>query len=151
VAGHNVQEIALKGLSKKACERLIRQVLGKDLSADAMARVIEQSAGNALFLEELIRSLAEGKPDEQPETVLAMLQARIARLDSGARRAVRAAAVFGQTFWRDGVAAILGAASSHVDIEAPLGALLDAELVQEHASSRLANQKEYGFSPRPGP
>ncbi len=143
--GHNIQEIALKGLSKKACERLIRQVLGKDLSAESMARVIEQSAGNALFLEELIRSLAEGKPEEQPDTVLAMLQARIARLDSGARRAVRAAAVFGQTFWRDGVAAVLGAAGSHVDVEAPLGALLDAELVQEHASSRLANQKEYGF------
>lgn len=143
--GHNLQEIALKGLSKKACERLIRQVLGKDLPAAALTRVVEQSAGNALFLEELIRSVAEGKPEEQPETVLAMLQARIARLDAGARRAVRAAAVFGQTFWRDGLAAILDASSSSADVELALGALLDAELVQEHSTSRLANQKEYGF------
>lgn len=143
--GHNMQEIALKGLSKKACERLIRQVLGKDLPAATLARVVEQSAGNALFLEELIRSLAEGKPEEQPETVLAMLQARIARLDAGARRAVRAAAVFGQTFWRDGLAAILDASSSSSDLDGPLGALLDAELIQEHSSSRLARQKEYGF------
>lgn len=84
--GHKVQEILLKGLSKKACERLIHQVLGKDLSAEAVAYVVEQSAGNALFLEELIRSLAEGKVGEQPETVVAMLQARIGRLRTTARR-----------------------------------------------------------------
>jgi len=57
--GHKVQEIVLRGLSRKACERLIREVLGKDVPAAARDRIIDQSAGNALFLEELIRSIAE--------------------------------------------------------------------------------------------
>jgi len=39
------------------------------------------AAGNALFLEELIRAAAEGKGGELPETVLAMLQARLSRLE----------------------------------------------------------------------
>src|SRR5262249_40519231 len=98
-AGHKVQEIALRGLSRRACERLIREVLGKDVPGAAVDRAIEQSAGNALFLEEMIRAIAEGKAEEQPETVVAMLQARIGRLPAGPRRTLEAASVFGQTFW----------------------------------------------------
>src|SRR5262249_21610658 len=106
-----LQQILLKALSKKACERLIYQVLGKQVAAEAVARAVEQAAGNALFLEELIRAIVEGGATEQkevPDTVIAMLQARIGRFDSGSRRAVRAAAVFGQTFWGGGVASVLG-------------------------------------------
>jgi serine/threonine protein kinase/tetratricopeptide (TPR) repeat protein len=142
---HKFQEIALKGLSRKACERLIQQVLGKNVPEETVARVVEQSAGNALYLEELIRSLAEGKSAEQPETVLAMLQARIGRLDSGARRVVRAAAVFGQNFWQGGVAALLGVPKGSAEIEEGLKSATHAELLQPHASSRFANEKEYGF------
>ena len=52
---HKLQEHKLKGLSKKACERLIQQVLGPQVPAEQIARAVAQSAGNALFLEELIR------------------------------------------------------------------------------------------------
>ena len=142
---HKVQEIPLKGLSKKACERLIKQVLGSDLAADVIARIVEQSEGNALFLEELIRFLAEGKAGEQPGTVLAMLQARIGRLEAGARLAVRAASVFGQTCWQGGVAAVLGAAHSDSEVEQWLEVLIHAELVQRHTTSRLVKEKEYSF------
>lgn len=143
--GHKVQELPLKGLSKKACERLILQVLGKEVPSEAIARAVEQSAGNALFLEELIRSIAEGKMAEQPETVVAMLQARIGRLQVGARRAVRAAAIYGQTFWRSGLSAILQVPESDPDVDSWLVALADAEFIQPHLKSRLINDKEYGF------
>lgn len=53
--GHKLQEVPLKGLSKKACERLIHQVLGSAVSPTIIARAVEQSAGNALFLEETVR------------------------------------------------------------------------------------------------
>lgn len=142
---HKVQELPLKGLSKKACERLIAQVLGKNVAPAAVARAVEQASGNALFLEELIRAIADGKSDEQPETVLAMLQARIGRLDSGARRAVRAAAVFGQTFWQGGVATLLGLPTDDAEVKASLAAMVHAELVQPHTSSRFAKESEYGF------
>ncbi len=54
---HKFQEIALKGLSRKACERLIQQVLGNDVPTETVARVVEQSAGNALYLEEPMPTL----------------------------------------------------------------------------------------------
>lgn len=144
-SGLKMQQVPLKGLSKKASERLINHILGKEVSNEAVARAIEQSGGNALFLEELIRSLVEEESSERPETVLAMLQVRIGRLDSGARRAVRAASVFGQTFWEGGVAAILGLPKGSADVQRGLAALSEAELVQIHAHSSLAGEKEYGF------
>jgi predicted ATPase len=96
---HVLHEIRLKGLSKKACERLIHQVLGTHIASGVIAHAVEPSADNPLLLEELIRAIAERTAAEQPDTVVAMLQARIGRLDAGPRRAVRAAAIFGQTFW----------------------------------------------------
>jgi tetratricopeptide (TPR) repeat protein len=147
---HKLQEIQLKGLSKRACERLIQQVLGRDVAPEQIARAIEQSAGNALFLEELIRSLSEGDSGRQSETVVAMLQARIGRLEPGARRAVRAAAILGQTFWRGAVEAIVGAgpggsAESGGDVTAWFSTLVDAELIQRSPRSRLAGETEYLF------
>jgi hypothetical protein len=141
--GHKMQEIALRGLGRKACERLIREVLGKDVPAAVLDRAVEQSTGNALFLEELIRTIAEEKGEEQPETVVAMLQARMGRLPAGPRRALQAASVFGQTFWAGGVAQVLAAAPA--DVTGWLSALIEAELVQPSPTSRLQGEKEYAF------
>ncbi|MFO0574823.1 MAG: protein kinase [Polyangia bacterium] len=103
-----VQEIPLRGLSRKACERLVLEILGRQAPPSVVARIVHQASGNALFLEELIRAQAEGKAGELPETVLAMLQSRIARLGAQLRRVLRAGSVFGETFWRGGVVALLG-------------------------------------------
>lgn len=143
--GRSAQDLRLQGLGKKACARLIEQALGKSVAPELIARAVEQSAGNVLFLEELIRSIAEGNMPEQSETVLAMLQARIGRLSAGARRAIRAAAVFGQTFFQGGLAAILGLGASDPALKSCLTTLVSAELVQVNATSSLANDAEYRF------
>ena len=143
--GQKLQEIALKGLSKKACERLVRQVLSEAISAEEVRWIVEQSAGNALFLEELIRAAAEKETGDRPDTVLAMLQARIGRLETGPRRAVEAASVFGQTFWRGGVLALLG---PHVDgqaVDTWLDTLVHAETVERRPRTRFPNDIEYCF------
>ena len=51
-----------------------------------MATLVERADGNAFYLEELIRAAAEGKGADLPETVLAMVQARLEALDAEARR-----------------------------------------------------------------
>jgi hypothetical protein len=143
-----LQQLQLSALSKKACERLIYQVLGKQVAPETVARAVEQAAGNALFLEELIRAIAEGKSTAEggaPETVIAMLQARIGRFDAGPRRAVRAAAVFGQTFWDGGVAALLGLPKAGPEVGSWLSTLVDAEVIERRSSSRLAHEDEYAF------
>jgi tetratricopeptide (TPR) repeat protein len=142
---HKRQDLALKGLSKRACERLFRQILGEQLAPEAAARLIEQAGGNALFLEELIRAAAEGKTDAQPETVIAMLQARVGRFETGPRRAALAASVFGQAFWLGGVATVLGLSKTDAELEAWIETLIEAEMIQPHKQSQLTGQREYGF------
>ena len=48
------------------------------------------------------------------ETVIAMAQARIESLEPEARHVLRAASVFGQVFWRSGVAALVGDTATQV-------------------------------------
>src|SRR5262249_2246679 len=143
--GQAVKHLPLPGLGRKACERVIHHALGKALDAAAVTRLVEQSAGNALFLEELIRAVAEGKATELPPTVMAMLEARLARLPMEARQVLHAASLFGQTFWRGGVARVLEGVPGAVQVEAGLRVLVGAELVERHRQSRLSGAAEYGF------
>jgi tetratricopeptide (TPR) repeat protein len=142
---HMPQELVLKGLSQRACERLIRQALGNQISIESVAGMVEQSGGNALFLEELIRAAVEEPLSQKPETVIAMLQARIGHLAVGPRRAVMAASVLGQTLWQAGVAHILRLPIDAPELEGWLRALTQAEFIEPHSSSHIPGEKEFGF------
>jgi predicted ATPase len=137
------QPLPLQPLSKKAGERLVHQVLAGDVSEETVARIVEHAAGNALFLEELIRAEAEGRTGQAPETVLAILQARIGRLDAGARRVLRAASVFGEIAWVAGIHALLG--SGGHDIDDALQRLTENEILEEPRDSRFPGEREVRF------
>ncbi|HEX2570458.1 MAG TPA: AAA family ATPase [Polyangia bacterium] len=140
-----VQEMYLGGLGRKASEQLVRTVLGKDAPAQTVDRIVEQAGGHALFLEELIRAVAEGA-EELPETVLAMLQARLLRLEDRARRMLTAASVFGDRFWRGGLVALLGAdGQGDGEVERCLQLLVSAETIARQRESRLPGEEEYAF------
>lgn len=141
----SLQEVPLRGLSQKASIRLVREVLGPEVPEDVMARLVGQASGNALFLEELIRSVAEGHGEELPGSVLAMLQSRLQRLDQEARRVALAASVFGRTFWAEGVQGMLEPHLSPEDMSAGLKRLVELELVQKQPGSRFPGQTEYRF------
>jgi hypothetical protein len=144
-----VQELRLTGLGKRASERLVRQILGPSTADATITRVVEQAAGNALFIEELARAVAEGKGDEPPATVLAMLQSRLLRMDAGARRILRAASIFGLTFWRQGLLWLCGLRHAPPDqqaaIDTGLRYLLEAEIIERHRKSRFPEDQQYGF------
>ena len=53
---HKLQQLALKPLARRACQRLVEHVLGRSVDPVAMARLVDQSSGNALFLEETVSS-----------------------------------------------------------------------------------------------
>ncbi|HEX3762359.1 MAG TPA: AAA family ATPase, partial [Kofleriaceae bacterium] len=105
----NVQEIRLKGLGRRASERLVRQVLGAGVAAATVEELAHQADGNALYLEELIRAAVEGKGQGAPlpQTVLAMVETRLAGLPRDARRVLRVASVFGEVCWDGAVIALL--------------------------------------------
>lgn len=141
-----LQTIALRPLSHKASERLVREVLGeRPVGTVTLARIVEQAAGNALFLEELIRSAAEERADERSNTVLAILLARLRRLKPEARRVLRAASVFGPTFWVSGLQFMCERGGSHPRVANSLHSLVHAEIIEEHRSSHFPQESEYGF------
>ncbi len=146
-----VHPLPLHSLSKKAGERLVLQVLGPDTAPEQATQLVERSAGNPLFLEELIRSAAEGKAEALPETVAAMIQARIGRLSPGTRRALRAASVLGETFIESGVCRLLaatpgpGPGPAEEPIQSALAELVRAEIIEKGAERRSAIEPQYRF------
>ncbi|HWO25900.1 MAG TPA: protein kinase [Kofleriaceae bacterium] len=143
----NVQEIRLKELGKKAGERLVRQVLGDRAGADTVERLVKLADGNAFYLEELIRAVAEGrdKGGALPETVLAMVETRLARLSPDARRVLRAASVFGEVCWEGGVDLLMEGAMEPASVSAQLARLVEQELLVARPHGRFADQRELAF------
>lgn len=122
--------LPLHPLAQGATRRLIRQVLGEAVGDQTVERIVAQAGGNALYLEELIRA-ADARRERVPETVLAMLQARIGLLPADERRVLRAASVFGEHFPLAGVQELLGrSAEPALELDAALAALADHEVLE---------------------
>lgn len=141
-AGREMQLMTLGGLPKRGAESLVRSMLGDAADAQTMATIVERAGGNAFYLEELIRAVSESRRHSFPETVLGMVEARISAIDPEARRTLRAASVFGKTFWNGGLHELLrdqlaGDATAHIK------QLLDQELIVRHGSSRFSGEAEY--------
>jgi serine/threonine protein kinase/tetratricopeptide (TPR) repeat protein len=138
-------EVRLPELSPKASESLARSVLGDAGTSDMVSGLVQRAQGNAFYLEELIRSAAEGHGDELPGSVVVMIQARLERLEPEARQALTAASVFGQAFWGGAVVALLGGPERAGDVDAWLDELGARELVTRRSESRFPGQREYVF------
>jgi eukaryotic-like serine/threonine-protein kinase len=141
----NIQALRLKELGRKASERLVRQVLGDSVGPRTIERLIQQADGNAFYLEELIRAAAEGKDRALPETVLAMVETRLARLADDARRVLRAASVFGEVCWETGVSALLRGAMGDAMVSEWLTRLVEQEVLTMRPSSRFPGECELAF------
>jgi hypothetical protein len=140
-----MQQVPMRGLSSKASARLVREVVGTNVPGALVDKLVEQAAGNALFLEELIRGVVEGRGEAPPETVLAMLQARLMRLEPQSRQVLLAASLFGRTFWVGGVRALLAGELSNEVLEHALRMLVEKEWVEPQPSSRFPGEVEYLF------
>jgi tetratricopeptide (TPR) repeat protein len=139
-------QVPLLELGKKASEELARAMLGEHVSTETILRITERAAGNAFFLEELIRAVAEQPgTDTLPPSVLAMAQARLEALDPEARQLLRAASVFGQVFWKDAVATLVGKQNDPTGVQEWLVRLGDRELLSKRRSSRYSGHEEYVF------
>jgi tetratricopeptide (TPR) repeat protein len=145
-ADRQVQEIRLKGLGRRASERLVRQVLGAGVAQNTIEGLAQQADGNALYLEELIRAAAEGKDKDAPlpATVLAMVETRLARLPREARRVLRVASVFGEVCWEGGVVALLEGVMGP-KVGELLATLVEQEVLVARRDSRFPGERELAF------
>ena len=94
-------QIALRPLGVDPSRSLLRSVVGDaSLRPEVEEQVLSRAEGNPFFLEELGRAVVEHggtEPLRIPETVQAVLAARIDRLAADDKRLLQAAAVLGRT------------------------------------------------------
>ncbi|WP_438013574.1 protein kinase [Sorangium sp. So ce315] len=143
-AQRGVQHIKLGPLSQRASERLVRSVFGDELAPSEVARLVEHADGHPFFLEELMRARAEGRSD-LPPTVVALMHTRIEALPAEARRTLRAASLFGGSFWPEGVRQLLGAGTPAESVDRWLKSLLEEELIARRGASRYPGHEELTF------
>jgi class 3 adenylate cyclase/tetratricopeptide (TPR) repeat protein len=156
----NTSSVALDPLTAEESHELIRLLLAvDDLPPSVHDRILERAEGNPFFLEEIIRRLVDGgliersgdrwrategiEEVEIPDTVQAVLAARIDLLDATDKRIGQAAAVVGRVFWPGPVADLTGASAD--DLDAALRRLEDRELILSRPGSSLAGQPEFIF------
>jgi tetratricopeptide (TPR) repeat protein len=129
----DLQRISLPPLTPRSAQKLVKAAL-PEMSGDQAAWIVERADGNPFYLEELIRAVAAGAGTHAlPETVIGMVQARFDALGADAKRVLRAAAVFGQTFRPAGVRHLLGG-----DHDRSLDQWLDILVQKEVLFSRQA-------------
>ncbi|HEY6102877.1 MAG TPA: AAA family ATPase [bacterium] len=141
----NATTIDLPPLRATEVEQLVASLGSQGLAADVLQTIARRAEGNPLFVEELVRMIMEGSvPGTQiPDTVQAVITARIDRLPVPERRALQTAAVIGRTFWPSAVAALAG---QHPDETTTiLGSLVGKELIVERPASTIAGEREYAF------
>lgn len=139
-----VFQLRLTGLSRRASERLAREILGENAEPAVVERVVERAHGNPFWLEELVR--VEAESGQVPDAVVLMAQARLERLNHEARLVLRAASILGRRFWDGGVLALLGPKLSSVALARVLANLEEREIVAALPNSRFRQQRELEFS-----
>jgi tetratricopeptide (TPR) repeat protein len=134
----DVQRVTLRGLTRRAGRELVQQVLGA-VDEETMGWLLERADGNPFYLEELMRAVATDGRASLPETVVGMVQARLDALGDDPRRVLRAASVFGQTFSRAGVSALLSERDRQI-----LPMCLDVLVTREVVFPREAGHADAG-------
>jgi tetratricopeptide (TPR) repeat protein len=149
--------IPLAPLERDDLSRLIDDLIAaRPLASGMRAELRRRAGGNPLFAEELVRMAVErrGAPagatadgDDQsmlvPDTVQAVISARLDTLADGERMVLHDAAVVGETFWAGALATL--ARTDRATIEPLLDRLADREFIRSKSTSAVAGEREYAF------
>ena len=137
-------QVLLDPLSPGDTESLVAALLPD--GETVLPAVVERSGGNPLFAEEMARRISEEggmHETELPDTVQAVLAARLDALEPFERRVVQQAAVVGRTFWEGSLASL--AHSEGRDLAPVLHALQEKDILAPGAEGRLAGERELAF------
>ncbi len=156
---HRTTVLELQPLSNSESNQLVDELLAAaDLPEPLRARILEKSGGNPFFVEEVVRTfidegvimkvtptknsdqngvqwwvLSGGEDIDIPDTIQALLVARIDRLDEDVRQTLQMAAVIGRQFYYRVLDAISQSPEGKLPLEKHLSTLLRAGLIREAA------------------
>ena len=141
----NALTLSLPALSDEDTTALIHALLMRPLlAADVQQALIERAGGNPLYAEEFVRLVEEGRLEQAlPESVQAIIAARLDALAPADKQVVQQAAVLGKVFWLGGVAHVAG--QSRWAVEESLHRLERREFIRRERSSSVATETEFAF------
>jgi class 3 adenylate cyclase len=144
--------LELDPLSAQDADRMLDEMLAGGLPAELSELVVERAEGNPFFVEELLGVLIDRGilvredgdwllhelPSEfaVPDSVHAVLAARIDLLGAAEKSALQAAAVIGRVFWT-------GPVYELVEAKPDLRVLEDRDFIRRRAGSSMVGEREY--------
>lgn len=150
----NASLLWLQPLSESEAGRLFDDALAEALPLELRRLVVERAEGNPLFVEELIGTLVDRgnlkrvgeswqatrlqSSMDIPDSVQAVLAARIDMLPSLEKAALQAAAVVGRAFWIGPVRRLVGG-------EPDFGLLEERDFIRRRPGSSMVGEQEYAI------
>jgi predicted ATPase/DNA-binding SARP family transcriptional activator len=146
----NASTISLGPLSQGETATLVVSLLeGAELPDQIEAVLLERAGGNPLYAEEFSRMYRERRVAggnggvDVPETVQALIAARLDTLPTQRKALLQDAAVVGEVFWAGAVAAV--GARREEEVAADLQELVRKELIRRARESSVASDAEFSF------
>ena len=144
----NATTINLPPLSDRETAELVSHLVTTSvLSPKLQQGVLERAGGNPLYAEEFVRLLADRDPGggemELPESLQALIAARLDTLSPERKSLLQDAAVLGKVFWVGALAEIGG--RDQAELELALHELARKELVRPVRVSSMEGESEYSF------
>jgi class 3 adenylate cyclase len=153
--GRDSETLWLESLSSSDAARMLDELIPAELPVPVREVVIQRAEGNPFFVEELVRTLIDlGVLERQnggwtaheladelvvPDTVRAVLAARIDLLEPAEKSALQAAAVIGRTFWSGPVYELLEG------LEPDLRLLEERDFIRHRPGSSIVGEREFAI------
>ncbi|HXL44273.1 MAG TPA: adenylate/guanylate cyclase domain-containing protein [Gaiellaceae bacterium] len=151
----NMTILGLEPLSTDDASYLLDELLAADLPAPIRDVVVSHAEGNPFFVEELIGNLIDAGVLQRengswrardlppgytmPDSVQAVLAARIDLLGEVDKAALQAAAVIGRVFWPGPVRDLIGGSEPSFD------ALEERDFIRRRTGTSLEGEREFAF------
>ena len=145
--------IELEPLSDEESAELVEQLLSQlagtagERPASLPQDALDRAEGNPLFVEETIRMLVEsgsgnGSAGRVPDTLQALIAARIDHLDPAAKTLLQRGSVVGRVFWRGALEHLSPDVDGHEEL---LDDLLQREFLLREPRSSISGEVAYRF------
>jgi class 3 adenylate cyclase/tetratricopeptide (TPR) repeat protein len=140
--------IELEPLGREESEQLADALLAEhDVSDKVQTRLLDKTEGNPLFVEEIVRVLVEQGADggdRIPDSLQALISARIDRLPAGEKVVLQRASVIGRVFWA-GAIDHLSPEYDADELEDMLDDLLLRDFITREERSTISGESAYRF------
>ncbi|HEX3220869.1 MAG TPA: AAA family ATPase, partial [Candidatus Limnocylindria bacterium] len=152
-ARERTSAVRLEALPPADSGRMLAELLGTDVPTQIRELVVERAEGNPFFIEELIGTFVDRGVLQRhngswafgqlpagfsvPDSVQAVLAARIDLLPDAEKQGLQAASVIGRTFWTGPMYELVGAERPDISV------LEEREFVRRRPTSTLPGEREY--------